>query len=146
MATTPTGAASARSRASAPALALLALGAITAAAGCGGVESDATISLELSITPTPPRVGPVTVEARLQDEAGRPLEGAAVEIEATMSHAGMVPIFASADETAPGHYTAELELTMGGDWVLLVRAVDARGRRHDWQRDVPAVAPRVDGG
>jgi hypothetical protein len=37
-----------------------------------------------------------------------------------MSHPGMVPVFADAEETEPGRYQSSFELTMAGDWHILV--------------------------
>jgi len=79
------------------------------------------------------------VEARLADEAGQPIEGADVELEGNMSHAGMVPVFAAAREVAPGQYEAQLEFTMGGDWFIVVRAALPDGRSLERTFDVPGV-------
>jgi hypothetical protein len=56
-----------------------------------------------------------------------------------MSHAGMVPVLALARETTPGRYQAELELTMVGDWFMLVRADLPDGRSMERKIDVPGV-------
>lgn len=37
-----------------------------------------------------------------------------------MSHAGMSPEFADTTEVAPGEYRANMNLSMAGDWVVLV--------------------------
>jgi hypothetical protein len=39
-----------------------------------------------------------------------------------MSHPGMRPSFATARPEPPDRWVAEVELTMGGDWVVLVEA------------------------
>jgi hypothetical protein len=46
-----------------------------------------------------------------------------------MAHAGMPPMRVRAVERAPGVYDAALDLTMAGDWVLLVDVTLAGGRR-----------------
>ena len=50
-----------------------------------------------------------------------------------MSHAGMVPVFADAAEVEPGHYRANMELSMAGDWVVLVHMNLAGGEKVDQQ-------------
>jgi hypothetical protein len=97
------------------------------------------VSVDLEIEPQPVRVGLSTVRVALFDEAGQAIEGAQVEIEGNMSHAGMVPVFAAAREVAPGRYEARLEFTMGGDWFIIVRADLADGRSLERTFDVPGV-------
>ena len=47
------------------------------------------------------------------------VSGATVEVTGDMTHAGMVPVVATATESAPGLYRAnDFEFTMAGDWVL----------------------------
>ncbi len=106
---------------------------------CGGAEgSQPEISVDLTVSPDPPKVGPATVVVTLQDDSG-PLGGAAMNLEGTMTHAGMAPVFADAVETSPGQYEATLEFTMGGDWVIIVRATLPDGRSLERQIDVPGV-------
>lgn len=58
-----------------------------------------------------------------------------------MSHAGMTPVFAEAQETSDGTYRASLELSMAGDWVVVVRAVLPDGRQVERQFEINGVAP-----
>lgn len=103
-------------------------------------QSDtADISVGHEIEPRPPRVGTARVTLRVADAAGRPLGGARVRLEANMSHAGMRPVFAEARETEPGRYQTELEFTMAGDWVVLVRLALPDGREIERQFDVKGV-------
>ncbi len=118
-------------------LALCALSLLTACGG-GAEESLPDVSVDLTVSPDPPQVGPATVVVILQDD-GQALAGAEMNLEGTMTHAGMVPVFADAVETSPGQYKAALEFTMGGDWVIIVRAVLADGRTLERQIDVPGV-------
>lgn len=99
----------------------------------------ADISVEHEIEPRPPRVGAARVTLRVADASGRPLGGARVRLEANMSHAGMRPVFAEASEQEPGRYRTELEFTMAGDWVVLVRLVLPDGREIERQFDVKGV-------
>ena len=59
-----------------------------------------------------------------------------------MNHAGMVPVFADARETAPGRYEATLNFTMAGDWFILVQARLPDGRTVEQAIDVPGVQGR----
>lgn len=89
--------------------------------------------MEWNVAPDPPRVGPATFSFSLADSAGHPVEGAQVQLEANMSHAGMRPVFAQAEEGAPGRYSAPLEFTMGGDWFILIDAALPDGEVVQWQ-------------
>jgi hypothetical protein len=109
-------------------------------AGCGrGARDLPEVGVELEIAPHPPQLGPATVTATLRDAGGQPIEGAEVELEGNMNHAGMVPVSAQAPEVAPGRYQADLEFTMGGDWFILVRAKLPDGRSMERAIDVPGV-------
>jgi hypothetical protein len=109
-------------------------------ASCGrGAKDLSGVAVDLAIEPLPPRIGPATVIVTLHDVDGLPMNGAAVELEGNMHHAGMVPVFAEATEVAPGRYQAEFKFTMGGDWFILVRADLPDGRSMERQIDVPGV-------
>jgi YtkA-like len=100
------------------------------------------IGIELTVSPNPPSVGAATVSLALSDVDGRPIEGATVELEGNMSHAGMAPVFAQAGEVEPGHYEAPFQFTMGGDWFILVKATLPDGRRLERQMNLPGVTSR----
>jgi hypothetical protein len=93
----------------------------------------------VAVRPDPPRVGPAQLALTLADAAGAPLAGGSVQLEATMAHAGMQPVFATAKEIAPGRYEAALEFTMGGDWFLIVTAAFPDGRKLERQVPLPGV-------
>jgi len=111
------------------------------AVGCRGLtEPTPDVRVEHEISPCPPRVGSNTVNLKLTDfAASKPLSGARVRLEGNMTHAGMTPVFADAKEVGPGRYRATLELTMGGDWVVLVHVVRPDGRQVERQVDVKGV-------
>jgi hypothetical protein len=88
------------------------------------------------IEPSPPAVGPGTVIATLKDDAGRPVDGARLEIEANMSHAGMVPVLASTAESHAGVYRVPLQWTMGGDWFVDLKFTLPDGSRVARRRPV----------
>lgn len=60
-----------------------------------------------------------------------------------MSHAGMTPVFADAKEIEPGRYQALMELSMAGDWFVVVHINLADGRKLDQQFEIKGVGPRI---
>lgn len=120
------------------AVALVVCGLLLAGCARGGRDLP-DVGLDLVLEPSPPRIGPATVSLTLSDGAGQPISGAQVELEGNMHHAGMVPVFAQAEEVAPGRYRADLAFTMGGDWFILVRADLPDGRSLERSVDVPGV-------
>ncbi len=107
-----------------------------------GTEAQGTaVSVEIvAIEPDPPVIGPATLQLRLLDSRGMPITGlSTVEVEGTMSHAGMRPVIVTAREWSPGVYVTEgFTFTMGGDWIILVRGT-WNGRRFEARTDIPAV-------
>ena len=75
----------------------------------------------MRVRPDPPVVGAATLDFTIR-RWGHPARGAQVSVEGTMTHPGMTPSFADAREVAPGAYRATLDLTMAGDWVILIDA------------------------
>jgi hypothetical protein len=87
--------------------------------GCQpGQEASSDISLEWEIDPSPARVGKATIHFVLRDSSDQRIEEANVELEGLMSHPGMQPVFAESEETSPGEYSADIEFTMAGDWII----------------------------
>ena len=114
-------------------------------AGCArGGQAPLDVTVDVTVEPTPPQLGPATVYVELHDSNDQPITGAAVELEGNMNHAGMVPVLANASEVAPGRYEATLNLGMAGDWYILVRADLPDGRSMEHRVDLPGVAD-VDG-
>lgn len=108
-----------------------------ALSGCSrpSETGDDGVQISVNVTPRPPVTGTARVEIVLRDAGGRPLEATAVKLEGNMSHAGMKPSVATVRRSTQGSWVADLELTMGGDWLLLVQAVLADGR--EIERTVP---------
>lgn len=113
-------------------------------AGCQPpAQTSPEITLDWSVRPDPPLVGPATVSLTLTDaKTGQPVRGAEVRLEGNMSHAGMKPVFGAAREVEPGRYEAPIELTMGGDWFILIDATLRDGRTLQRQVDVRGVGSR----
>lgn len=56
-----------------------------------------------------------------------------------MSHAGMAPVFADTTEIEPGRYRAVMELSMAGDWIVLVHVILPDKRKLDRQFEIKGV-------
>jgi hypothetical protein len=98
------------------------------------------------ISPQPPRVGPVTLTIRITDLSGTAVTGAQVSMEAEMSHAGMVPVFADASEIEPGRYQATMKLSMAGDWRVTVHVTRSGDRKQIYEFDIKGVGPQASAG
>jgi YtkA-like len=118
----------------------LMVGITILAAGCHrAADAAPEITVREQITPQPVRVGPETITVQLADATSSPVTHAAIMVEADMSHPGMSPAFAQARESTPGSYRANVNFSMGGDWILLLHIRLADGRRIERQLDVRGV-------
>ena len=93
------------------------------------------------VLPQLPRVGQVEIRLRVTDASRKPLTGAEIKLEGNMSHAGMSPVFADTKEVAPGDYRANMNLSMAGDWVVLVHLTLRDGSKLERQFEIKGVAP-----
>lgn len=93
---------------------------IVVAYGCRRNEAVPDLNLTHEISPQPPRVGQVSVKLGLADNSGKPITRAGLSLEGYMSHSGMPPVSASVAEAGPGSYIGTMNLTMAGDWVVIV--------------------------
>lgn len=118
---------------------LLLLAAASAVACRQNARAEPQIQWSWRITPAAPVVGPATLTITIHQPSGDPVDGAAVHLEAHMSHPGMAPVLASATRRAAGTYDIPFAFTMRGDWVLLVSMELADGRRIERRIDVANV-------
>ena len=102
-------------------------------------ESSLDLTLAYEVSPQPPRVGQVTITLKVAEASGKPVTGARITLEGNMSHAGMVPVFAEANETEPGRYRSTMELSMAGDWHVTVHMTLADGRKLERQFEIKGV-------
>ncbi len=120
---------------------LVVLATLVLLSGCNrssGALSQTTVETE--ITPKPTRVGPVAVEFRIKDRAGKPIAGAQARVEANMTHPGMAPVFGAAKEVAPGLYRSAIELSMAGDWIVTLHITMSDGQMLERQVEVKGVS------
>jgi len=78
---------------------------------------------------------------RLTDDSGTAVKGARLRLEGNMSHPGMTPVFADAQEIEPGRYGSNMVLSMAGDWVILVYATLPDGRKFERQFEIKDLQP-----
>jgi len=99
--------------------------------GCKRAADEvAEITIEQEVSPEPARVGAETVRLQLKDRAtAQAVAGAKVSLEAEMSHPGMAPVLADAQEVAPGKYEATIQFTMAGTWVILLHITLPDGKK-----------------
>lgn len=106
---------------------------------CQKTAKPPDITLQYDIAPQPPRVGVATIDLKLTDKNGAPVVGARVDLEGNMSHAGMSPVSSEAKEIEKGKYRGTLQLTMAGDWVVLVHITLPDGQKLQRQIEVSGV-------
>jgi hypothetical protein len=102
-------------------------------------EKPPDVLIEHKIAPDPPRTGLATITIKLADSAGKPINGARINLEGNMSHPGMRPVFSEAREVGSGRYEAALEFTMRGDWFILFHITLPDGQKLQRQIDVKGV-------
>jgi hypothetical protein len=103
------------------AIILLVAGAACSRGDEGETVSPEDITINMTVEPEPPTMGPATITFVLTDKDGDPVSGATLEIEGNMTHAGMQPVFDDITEVEDGRYvTQNFQFTMGGDWIITV--------------------------
>ena len=94
----------------------------------------------LSVSPDPAAVGDAVITLQIHDADGKPVEGATIKVEGTMTHAGMQPVIVETEALGEGKYaTKDFRFTMGGDWVIIVRATLADGNAAEQRVDLKGV-------
>ena len=106
---------------------------------CQKTAKPPDIAIQYDIAPQPARVGAVTINLSLTDKSGAPVSGARVDLEGNMSHAGMSPVSGDAKEIETGKYRGTLQLTMAGDWIILVHITLADGQKVQRQIELSGV-------
>ncbi|MDW7981441.1 MAG: FixH family protein [Thermomicrobium sp.] len=110
---------------------------------CQRSAADGRVTVELqSIEPSPPVVGPAVLYLRLRDTNGRPVTGLqSIQVEGTMTHAGMKPVIVEAHEREDGVYVTQgFSFTMAGDWIVIARG-SWQGRPFEASTTLAGVRP-----
>jgi hypothetical protein len=101
--------------------------------GCGRMEKASPVTRDdyavtLAVDPAAPVVGDSQLAITLKDPAGQPVSDARLDVEANMSHAGMVPVSGQALGGAGGVYRVPIKWTMAGDWYVDAKFTLADGK------------------
>lgn len=80
------------------------------------------VHLRLSSEPFPLAVGPTTLLVSLSRDDGTPVDGAAVEVTGSMSHAHMLPLAGHTSRSTNGTYRVAMMVPIMGSWTLDVSA------------------------
>jgi len=112
---------------------------LTLAVACQKTAKPPDITVQYEIAPQPPRAGAVTIDLKLTDKNGAAVGGARVDLEGNMSHAGMGPVSVEAKEIQTGKYRGTLQLTMAGDWIVLVHVTLPDGQTLQRQIELSGV-------
>jgi YtkA-like len=109
---------------------LLVIGCSRVSQKTGPEETSQGIQIEMVEPLFPLTTGPSEVEIRLFDADAdhKPIENAKIQVKGDMTHAGMVPVLGESENGTGGIYKIPLEWTMGGDWILQVKAILPDGR------------------
>lgn len=102
--------------------------------GCSRTPSDDP-RLNISLEQIPSTMEVQTIVLSISDGA-TPLENAKVQIEATMTHAGMPSQIVPMESLGAGKYQASIDFSMLGEWVLIVNITESNGAV--MQRTLPA--------
>jgi hypothetical protein len=78
----------------------------------------------------PPRVGISALTVEVSGDGGQPPPPESVTFEPAMPQMGHATPPVAAVETSPGHYRADVDLSMAGQWEITVR-IAAAGQIHD---------------
>ncbi len=109
---------------------------LLALTGCGRGKAQMTdLRIVLRTGEGNVQVGVAALTVSVTDAGGQPVEDAAVRLEGNMTHAGMVPVMATASGGQGGEYQAQFDWSMSGDWIVTVTATLADGRQA--QADFP---------
>jgi YtkA-like len=112
---------------------------LTLAVACQKTAKPPDIALQYEIAPQPVRVGATTIDIKLTDKSGGQVSGARVDLEGNMSHAGMAPVSVEAKEIETGKYRGTVQLTMAGDWIVLVHVTLPDGQKLQRQIELSGV-------
>ncbi|MFE1381419.1 FixH family protein [Streptomyces sp. NPDC058740] len=108
-------------------------------ASCRGTRTEAGLEIAFAVAPCPAKGGGAagTATITVKDAAGKPVQGAKVEINPEMPNMKMKGGNQSAEAKGDG-YEAKLVLGMPGDWLVSVVVTPASGKATTAAFDVKA--------
>ena len=98
----------------------------------GGVN----VQIELTLEPEPPATGEGTLLITVAGRDNQPVQVTRIDVRGDMNHAGMQPVFGSAESTVAGVYRVPFNWSMAGDWILEVTATLSDGSTASQRFDV----------
>ena len=101
---------------------VLALGVAGCSQGNAPTAAPPDASISLAIEPEPVTVGESTLMVTLRDGSGDAVDGATLNVQGNMDHAGMAAVERVVNVSSSGEYTVPFEWTMGGGWTIIVTA------------------------
>ena len=110
--------------------------------GCKRAEAVPEIKFTHEVSPQPARVGQVQITMRLAENSGQPITRAGLSLEGYMSHSGMPPVSGRVAESGPGTYLGTMDLSMAGDWVVIVHINLPGQKTVERQFDIKGVLPQ----
>ncbi len=97
-----------------------------------GFQDAGPFKVHAQVDPEVPRVGRNRITVWVQDESGKSVPGAALDVVAVMPSMGSMPaMYAPAEmtEIETGRYEGEFEPAMSGEWPLTIEITSDTGRR-----------------
>lgn len=91
-------------------------------AGCRESVQNATSDVQIDLRAESLMTGETNLYITLTDQNGQPAPARKVEVRGDMTHAGMQPELAETEEGTAGVYQVPMTWTMGGDWIVTVKA------------------------
>ena len=96
----------------------------------------ADVQIELAPEPDPPVTGEGTLLITVSGLNDQPSEVTRIDVRGDMNHAGMQPVFGSAESAEDGVYRVAFNWSMAGDWILEVTATLSDGSTASQRFDV----------
>ena len=92
---------------------------LTLVAACRQQQPVAPADIALELIASDTVVGETTLSLKVTDSDGVPVSNpGTLSVRGDMSHAGMVPVFAEAEEASDGVFSLPFEWTMAGAWIV----------------------------
>jgi hypothetical protein len=95
-------------------------------AACGSnaapasVDSDRPVNINVETDPDPAAMGDIELVLNVTDSAGKPIEGATVDVTATHIDMAGMDMSGAATEQGSGKYAINANFSMSGNWKLKV--------------------------